>query len=71
MIVILNQDATRAQMDNVIARIEQMGCGVEVSHGEERTIIGVIGDGRTNGRGRTDGAYPAALQARQPRLSPG
>jgi 3-deoxy-7-phosphoheptulonate synthase len=46
MIVILKQDATRTQMDNVIARIEQMGCGVVVSQGEERTIIGIIGNGR-------------------------
>ena len=46
MIVILKQDATRAQMNNVIARIEQMGCGVEVSQGEERTIVGILGDGR-------------------------
>ncbi len=46
MIVILKQEATRAQMANVIARIEQMGCGVEVSQGEERTIIGIIGNGR-------------------------
>jgi 3-deoxy-7-phosphoheptulonate synthase len=46
MIVILKQDATRTQIDNVIARIEQMGCGVEVSQGEERTVIGVLGDGR-------------------------
>ena len=46
MIVILKQDATRNQIDNVIARIEQMGCGVEVSQGEERTVIGVLGDGR-------------------------
>jgi 3-deoxy-7-phosphoheptulonate synthase len=46
MIVILKQEATRAQMDNVIARIEQMGCGVEISQGEERTIIGIIGNGR-------------------------
>jgi 3-deoxy-7-phosphoheptulonate synthase len=46
MIVILKQDATRAQMDNVIARVEQMGCGVEVSQGEERIIIGIIGNGR-------------------------
>jgi 3-deoxy-7-phosphoheptulonate synthase len=45
MIVILKPGATRAQMDNVIARIEQMGCGVEVSQGEERTIIGIIGNG--------------------------
>jgi 3-deoxy-7-phosphoheptulonate synthase len=46
MIVILKQGATRAQMDNIIARIEQMGCGVEVSQGEERTVIGIIGNGR-------------------------
>ncbi len=46
MIVILQQDATRAQIDNVIARIEQMGCGVVVSQGEERTIVGIIGNGR-------------------------
>jgi len=46
MIVILKPDATRAQIGNVIAHIEQMGCGVEVSQGEERTIIGVIDNGR-------------------------
>jgi len=46
MIVILKQGATRGQADNVIARIEQMGCGVEVSEGEEHTIIGIIGNGR-------------------------
>lgn len=46
MIVILKPDATRAQVDNIIARIEQMGCGVEVSQGEERTVIGIIGNGR-------------------------
>jgi 3-deoxy-7-phosphoheptulonate synthase len=45
MIVILKPDATRAQLDNVVARIEQMGCGVEVSQGEERTIVGIIGNG--------------------------
>jgi 3-deoxy-7-phosphoheptulonate synthase len=46
MIVVLKQGATRSQMANVIARIEQMGCGVHVSEGEERTIIGIIGNGR-------------------------
>ena len=46
MIVILKEGATRAQMDNVVARIEQMGCEVELSQGEERTIIGIIGNGR-------------------------
>jgi len=46
MIVIMKLDATGTQMANVIARIEQMGCGVDVSEGEERTIIGIIGNGR-------------------------
>jgi 3-deoxy-7-phosphoheptulonate synthase len=31
---------------NVTARIEQWGCQAHVSEGEERTIIGVIGNGR-------------------------
>ena len=47
MIVIMKSDATRAQMSNVIARIEQAGCGVDLSEGEERTIIGIIGNGRS------------------------
>ncbi len=46
MIVIMAPGATRAQMDNVIARVEQMGCGAHLSQGEERTIIGIIGNGR-------------------------
>jgi 3-deoxy-7-phosphoheptulonate synthase len=46
MIVILKPDATRIQIDNVMARIEQMGCKVEVSQGEERTVLGIIGDGQ-------------------------
>jgi 3-deoxy-7-phosphoheptulonate synthase len=33
-------------MANVIARVEQMGCRVHTSEGEERVIIGVIGDVR-------------------------
>ena len=46
MIVIMKQDATGAQIANVTARIEQLGCGVHLSEGEERTIIGIIGNGR-------------------------
>jgi len=46
MIVVLKPDVTRIQIDNVIARIEQMGCKVEVSQGEERTVLGIIGDGQ-------------------------
>jgi len=46
VIVIMKQGATDAQISNVAARIEQLGCGVHLSVGEERTIIGIIGNGR-------------------------
>ncbi len=46
MIIIMKQGATSAQIANVTARIEQLGCRVHLSEGEERTIIGVIGNGR-------------------------
>ena len=46
MIVVMKQGATRAQIVNVTARIEQLGCQVQISEGEERTIIGIIGNGR-------------------------
>ena len=46
MIVVMKKGATGAQIANVTARIEQLGCRVHLSEGEERTIIGVIGNGR-------------------------
>ena len=46
MIVVMKQSATGAQIANVTARIEQLGCRVHLSEGAERTIIGVIGNGR-------------------------
>jgi 3-deoxy-7-phosphoheptulonate synthase len=46
VIVIMKPDATGVQVANVVARIEQLGCGVHLSEGEERTIIGIIGNGR-------------------------
>jgi 3-deoxy-7-phosphoheptulonate synthase len=46
MIVVMKQGATHAQIVNVTARIQQLGCQVHISEGEERTIIGVIGNGR-------------------------
>jgi 3-deoxy-7-phosphoheptulonate synthase len=46
MVVIMQRGATDAQINNVIARIEQRGCRVNLSEGEERVIIGVIGNGR-------------------------
>jgi 3-deoxy-7-phosphoheptulonate synthase len=46
MIVIMRHGATSAQIANVIARVEQVGCQADVSEGDEHTVIGVIGDGR-------------------------
>ena len=46
MIVIMRHGASRAQIANVVARVEQMGCQADVSQGEEHTVIGVIGNGR-------------------------
>jgi len=46
VIVVMKQGATRNQVVNVMARIEQMGCQAHISEGKERTIIGIIGNGR-------------------------
>jgi 3-deoxy-7-phosphoheptulonate synthase len=46
MIVVMKQDATHAQIVNVTARIEQLGGRAHISEGKERTIIGIIGNGR-------------------------
>jgi len=46
MIIVMKQAATQAQITNVTARIEQWGCQAHISEGEERTIIGIIGNGR-------------------------
>lgn len=46
MIIVMKQNATGAQMAGVIARVEQSGYQTHISQGEERTIIGVIGDDR-------------------------
>jgi len=46
MIVVMKKDATPSQVINVTARIEQLGCQTHISQGQERTIIGIIGNGR-------------------------
>ncbi|HIP97420.1 MAG TPA: 3-deoxy-7-phosphoheptulonate synthase [Anaerolineae bacterium] len=46
MIVVMEKGAPSAQIANVTARIEQLGYQVHISEGEERTIIGIIGNGR-------------------------
>ncbi|HVO44302.1 MAG TPA: 3-deoxy-7-phosphoheptulonate synthase [Aggregatilineales bacterium] len=46
MIVVMKPTATTKQISSVIARIEEMGLKAHISEGEERTIIGVVGDDR-------------------------
>lgn len=46
MVIVMKKEATSAQIANVAARVEQWGCRVHLSEGDERTIIGVIGNGR-------------------------
>lgn len=44
MIVVMNPRATKENVDQVIAKIEQAGLHTHLSKGEDRLIIGVIGD---------------------------
>ena len=46
MIIIMKHSATQGEIANVVARIEQMGRQVHLSAGEERTIVGIVGNGR-------------------------
>jgi 3-deoxy-7-phosphoheptulonate synthase len=46
MIVIMKAHAKMSNVSAVIARVEDAGYRVHLSEGEERTIIGIIGDGR-------------------------
>ena len=46
MIVIMKAQARMREISAVIARIEDAGYTVHLSEGEERTIVGVIGNGR-------------------------
>jgi 3-deoxy-7-phosphoheptulonate synthase len=58
VIVIMKKGASEAQVGTVVARIEESGYRVNISEGEERTVIGIIGDGRPLDReqiGRMDG----------------
>ncbi len=46
MIVVLKAKATKAERDAVVERIEKLGLKAHLSAGQERTIIGVVGDDR-------------------------
>ena len=46
MIVVMRHGATRAEIQDVLDRVKDMGFRAHLSEGQERTIIGVIGDER-------------------------
>ncbi len=46
MIIVLGNEATDAQLDAVVKKIEAAGLQVNVSRGIERTVVGAIGDER-------------------------
>ncbi|HET7378164.1 MAG TPA: 3-deoxy-7-phosphoheptulonate synthase, partial [Anaerolineae bacterium] len=46
MIIVMQQAATARQIAGVVARVEALGYRAHLSQGEERSIIGVIGDDR-------------------------
>ena len=46
MIIVMKKGSSAKQVSSVVARVESLGYRVHLSAGEERTIIGVIGDDR-------------------------
>lgn len=46
MIIVLSNEATESQVDNVVKKIRDAGLDVNISRGTERTVIGAIGDER-------------------------
>ncbi len=46
MVVIMQRSAGDAEIDHVVERIKSFGMDAHISRGEERTIIGIIGDER-------------------------
>jgi 3-deoxy-7-phosphoheptulonate synthase len=46
MMIIMRANATQNQIDAVISTLQLNGLRAHLSTGEERTVIGAIGDGR-------------------------
>ena len=44
MMIIMNTDAQQQQIDQVVAKIKSLGFDPHVSYGQERTVIGVVGN---------------------------
>ena len=46
MMIIMRNDATPEQIETIITRVEAHGLRAHLSRGDERTVIGLVGDGR-------------------------
>ena len=46
MMIIMRNEATQEQISAIISRVEAHGLRAHLSKGEERTVIGLVGDGR-------------------------
>ena len=44
LIIVMRSDATRADVDHVLARLAEVGAEAHVSEGSRRTVIGIVGD---------------------------
>ncbi len=44
MIIVMSPNATKKNIENVIKKIERLNLRTHLSEGEDRTIVGVIGD---------------------------
>ena len=44
MIIVTKKSITDSELDHIRERVEQLGLRTHISRGEQRTIIGCIGD---------------------------
>ena len=51
MAVVMAERADEAQIEQVVARLVEMGMDVHRSTGATRTVLGVVGQGRPDARG--------------------
>lgn len=58
MIIVMRDDATKEQVNQVVARIEELGYTTHPSRGAKKMIIGIIGDLNREELIESLGAYP-------------
>jgi 3-deoxy-7-phosphoheptulonate synthase len=54
MIIIMERNATQKEIDHIVEWVETQGYRTHLSQGEERTIVGVIGDERPLDQGQVE-----------------